>query len=304
MGVTGAFKISVDSMGTLLMDLGISVSMKDINGMTVAVDGNYVLNSVFKAFTTDLTHKGKITTHVKGILDKILLLNKEGANQIWVFDNPQANPRKEATQKKRKEEQEKRGGKRLQPYQYEDIFRLLNIMSVPYIIAPPGIEGEQYAAWMTQPLGDAPPLCDVVYSADSDVLFFGGNMLRESRINKKKSYTKFNYESVISELDVSRDEFLVIAALLGHDMYPKLWPCTPKSVLEKVKTRNYDVPKEQLDESLAQYRINPLEWVNENGAPEMIKGDYSPDELVEWLSELGFNSTLLRKKISTYVPQM
>jgi flap endonuclease-1 len=277
MGVKDLFKIPVTNEDhpahkETLGNAGEKIELSALVGHRVCVDmSDYIYNSLLAmehiSALTDT--EGNPTSHILRIFNTVQMLHKAGAKQVWVADSRrpnkfkrfEADKRRESRQKGKDEGDEKRAfvmtGKHVQ-----DIMKLLSLMGITYIEAPEGIEAEHYGAFMTSgPIGDR--YCTYMLSADSDVLMFGGNLLRHSTEkspsgkSKKTLYRVYELEDVLNALDVTQDEFLKIAVCLGTDFQKeKIKGVGPKTVVAKVKNNKVTIP-DDLKEVMEYYKSDP-----------------------------------------------
>ena len=292
-----------------IKDLGLPTTMKELTGMTLAIDANLISWQCMSAIKLDkaLTDDGgNITQHLLIALNKILLMNKCSINQIWVFDNPSQNPRKLKTNLKRKEQRNKYSSNRvcMKTENYEEIKQLLSMLGITYITAPPGIEGEQYASYLTEGEIIEDRICQYVLTADPDTLLFCGNILRQysegTKGNRKNKLATFEYDKLLSDLYMDHDELCQIAMAMGHDFGDKIPRIGVKTVYKKIKSgaleKIYETPEKQ--EEMHQYNIDITDYIDE---VEQHESNYDKDGLIDWLTNKGFNHDSLIKKLSTYV---
>ena len=316
MGVTKMFLI-IDQNGNTFGSHGTTIKLVDMAGKNVIMDGNLIAYQCLTALREcDALRdsEGRITTHLKILLNKLIKFNKLGIKQLWVFDNLGQNPRKLETNIKRKKTSSQYSRLRLTSEHYEEIKELLRYMGIAYIIAPVGIEAEQFASWMTHPVEDdssedAFETEDTHYhyvmSTDSDVLMFGGNMLRQyttrSKVNNKwKStthYALFDYDEFMNKVDLTQKELFEIATVMGHDFYPQGVSGTAvKTVYKKVKSGAVVLTDEQ-EEALVQFLLDPDEYLNQ---AEFVQEAFNPDAIKEMLLVRDFKEHLLDKQLDNF----
>lgn len=261
MGVEGLFKVTVHSPnskyhGKTIQELGHEIELKGLR--RVAVDAS---NLIYRAFLgmqhiASLTDKdGQTTVHINTIWAQLIMLEQDGVGSLWVFDNPKVNPDKagELANRKAKKEAAAAKGKEKSAFtmtskHVEDVKTLLNGMGVPWVEAPEGIEAEEYAAILTRGPADKRP-CDYVLSNDSDVLMFGGSMLRTIKVTKEDSktaktvYIAYNHDEILVACGLKRDQFVRLCVALGTDFNTGIAGCGPKTSMKKLKLDmiNFDV---------------------------------------------------------------
>lgn len=308
MGIKDFYNIAIPNNKTI-KDLGTLITLKNLAGMRIAIDGNLIAYQCMTAISSDkaLTDgDGKITQHLLISLNKIIAMNLMGIHQLWIFDNPIPNPRKAETHKQRKEHREKYSGNRLRlsSEHYDEIKQLLEYLGIPYVIAPSGVEGEQFGAWLTYGELQDERICQYILSADADVLLFEGNVIRQYtegvKGNKKTKLALFEYNRLISELDMSKDDLCKMAMVMGHDFGAPVRGTAKGTVYKKVKAKQFDSlfnePEKQ--EELSQYYMEPSDYIDD--AEYHYNESYRPEELIEWLNSRGFNKNILLKRLSKY----
>jgi flap endonuclease-1 len=204
---------------------------------------------------------GKVTSHLSGLFYRTAKLVEVGVKAAYVFDG--APPTlKEAEIKRRakvkaealvkyeqaiKAEKVEKARKyaqmtsKLKDYMPKDSKRLLTEMGVPWIQAPS--EGEAQAAYMTTK-GDV----DYCGSQDYDSLLFGATSLVRNmtvsgrrKLPRKRVYVEvvpeiMKLNHVLKELDVTREQLIDVAILVGTDFNPDgVKGVGPKTALKLIK---------------------------------------------------------------------
>lgn len=314
MGVKDLFKIPVSNEeheyhGKLLGDIGEKIEFKDMEGHRICVDASdYIYNSLLAmAHVNTLTDsEGRPTAHILRIFNVVQMLHRDGVNQIWVFDSPNANKFKKFEQEKRRtrREQGRQRGQEKQAFVINsdivnDIKELLTLMGVTWIEAPEGIEAEHYGAFMTAgEMGDR--FCTYMLSADSDVLAFGGNLLRHTTEksatgkSKKTIYRVYELDDVLHALDVDYKEFLKVCVAMGTDFQAeKIKGAGPKTVVAKVKNDKLEYTSD-LKEVIKYLKSDPPA----DGA-DMQENTLDATGLREFLLARGFKDDRISKAIET-----
>lgn len=312
MGVHDLFKVPVsneehDHYSETLGEIGEKIDLKNLEGHRICIDASdYIYNSLLAMAHVDtLTDsEGRPTAHILRIFNVVQMLHKAKAKQIWVFDSAKPNKFKKFEQEKRKLRREQGASKGQEKQAFvitgdivNDIKKLLYFMGVTYLEAPEGIEAEHYGAYMTS--GDiGQRFCTYMLSADSDVLAFGGNLLRHttekspSGKSKKTVYRVYELDDVLSALDVDYDEFLKICVALGTDFQSaKIKGVGPKTVTAKVKQGkiSYD---EELTSVMDYLRSKPPA----NGA-DLQENKLDPTGLREFLLARNFKEDRINTAI-------
>jgi len=161
-------------------------------------------------------------------------------------------------------------------------------MGVTFLEAPEGIEAEHYGAFMTS--GDiSKRFCTYMLSADSDVIAFGGNLLRHTTEksatgkSKKTVYRVYELDDVLEALDIDYNDFLKVCVSLGTDFQEaKIKGVGPKTVVKKVKDDKISFD-EDLTAVMDYYRSDPPA----QGA-DIQENKLDPDGLREFLLSRNF----------------
>ena len=242
------------------------VDFKSLSGKAVAIDAYNALYQFLAIIrqpdgTPLKDHSGRITSHLSGLLYRTANLVEMGVKVAYVFDG--APPAlKEVEIKRRakvkaealvKYEQAIKEGKmekarsyaqmtsKLKDYMPTDSKRLLAELGVPWIQAPS--EGESQAAYLTMK-GDA----DYCGSQDYDSLLFGAQVLVRNvtisgrrKLPRKNVYVEvvpevMKLDHVLKELDVTREQLIDVAMLVGTDFNPDgVKGIGPKTALKLIK---------------------------------------------------------------------
>ena len=238
---------------------------KQLQGKTIAVDASnwlyQFLSVIRQPDGSPLTDaQGKVTSHLMGLFTRNLKLLQLGINLVYVFDG-KAPALKLQTQQKRyevKQRAEKEYQKavaakdfsemkkyasmtsRLTPEMVQESKELLQALDIPLVQAPS--EGEAQAAHLVKKK-DA----YAVGSQDVDSLLFGApRSVRNLTFTGKRRTGKTRYVTItpelidlnenLSHLDISRDQLIMLAMLVGTDYNNGGIPgIGPKKALHLVK---------------------------------------------------------------------
>ena len=242
------------------------VDFKSLSGKSVAIDAYNTLYQFLSIIrqpdgTPLKDRSGKITSHLSGLFYRTVKLVEMGVNVAYVFDGVPPTL-KEVEIKRRakvkaealvKYEQAIKAGKvetarkyaqmtsKLKDYMPKDSKRLLDELGVPWIQAPS--EGEAQAAYMTTK-GDV----DYCGSQDYDSLLFGATSLVRNmtisgrrKVPRKRVYIEvvpeiMKLNHVLKELDVTREQLIDVAILVGTDFNPDgVKGIGPKTALKLIK---------------------------------------------------------------------
>lgn len=258
--------------------------------------------------------KGRVTSHLSGLLYRTGKLIENGIKPLYVFDGEppeikkttlkerekkreEARKKYEKAMKKGKEKKARKYAQmssRLEEVMVKSSKSLLDSMGVPYIQAPG--EGEAQAAYVVKK-GES----WAESSQDYDVLLYGAPKLIRNltitgrrKLPGKDKYVeikpeRIELEKVLEELDIDRKGLIEIGLLVGTDYNDGVKGIGPKTALEEVREgkkaeeiyrENDQEPREDLDE-IREIFENPkveeeyeLKWSKPNKG-EMI------NELVE-----------------------
>jgi flap endonuclease-1 len=229
------------------------VSFDDLGGSVVAVDAH---NWLYRYLTTTVkwTSEGKYTTsdgeevaNLVGLVQGLPKFFEHDITPVFVFDggvtelkDDEVEARREQKEKAEKlmAEAQERGDaveaarleartQRLTAVIHETTRGLLDRLDVPYIEAP--AEGEAQASYMAR-RGDA----DYVGSEDYDTLLFGAPLtLRQ--LTSKGDPELMDLDATLERHDISYEQLVDIAILVGTDFNPGIKGIGPKTALKAVK---------------------------------------------------------------------
>lgn len=254
-------------MGVNLSELvsGSRVEMRSLRGKWIAIDA---YNTIYQFLSSIRTpdgqplkdSRGRPTSHLKGLLTRVANYLREDVRLIFVFDGV-PHQLKQSTlemraERKREAELEwkealERGDletarvkaqqtSRITDEIVEDSKRILDLMGIPYVQAPQ--EGEAQAAYMAKK-GDV----FAAASQDYDSLLFGApKLLRNLALSGKRKLPGRNIyvevqpelillEKVLQELEITREQLIDLAILVGTDFNPGVKGVGPKTALKLIK---------------------------------------------------------------------
>jgi len=245
-----------------------TADFKTLSGKTIAIDAYNALYQFLAIIrqpdgTPLKDNSGRITSHLSGLFYRTTKLVEMGIKVAYVFDGipptlkeveikRRAKVKAEALVKYEKAIKEGKIDKarsyaqmtsKLKDYMPDDSKRLLTELGVPWIQAPS--EGEAQAAYLTMK-GDA----EYCGSQDYDSLLFGAKALVRNvtisgrrKLPRKNVYVEvvpeiMKLEKVLTELDVTREQFIDIAMLIGTDFNPDgVKGIGPKTALKLIKKK-------------------------------------------------------------------
>jgi len=255
-------------MGVQLADIvsPMGISFEEMRGRWIAIDAMnslYQFLSIIRQPTGEPLRdaQGRVTSHLSGIFYRNVNLIENGILPVYVFDGrpPRlkggvVEARKEVREKAREKWKEALAGERYEEARtyaqqasrltgemIADSKALLGAMGIGYVEAPS--EGEAQASYMAA-RGDA----WAAGSQDYDSLLFGApRLLRNLTVTGKRKMPRrstyvevkpeiFKLEDVLSNLDITREQLIDIAILVGTDYDPKgVEGIGPKKALKLVK---------------------------------------------------------------------
>lgn len=313
MGVSKFFTILLG--GKEIKEFGTETTIEKLSKgkeIRLCIDADYIIYSAILAFTLQdgdklTTQDGKITIHINTILNKVLQLSKNRVQQVWIFDSPKPNQMKAKEAKKRAElkakSQDPRGKFRLTSDQIREVQTLLSLMGVCWVEAPQGIEAEQYGAWMTRGQ-QSERFCQYMISGDSDVLMFGGSLMRpikrKSQTGKssKTMYSIFEIEDLLEKTKTTQGELVKIGVVMGTDFNESIRGIGVKTVEKKVKSGNIDEKFGDEHREAMQYFLSDIS--QKVGMGDLHLDKYNEEKLIKFLQERNFNAKKIQDRLKTY----
>lgn len=272
-----------------------AISFKDLSGKVIAIDA---FNSLYQFLSiirlpdgNPLRNRdGEVTSHLSGLFYRCVNFLEAGIKPIYVFDgeSPQlkqetirqrASARAEAEtawQEALAEGDMRRAwskatrASRLTGMMIDDSKRLLNYLGIPYIQAPS--EGEAEASYLVHK-----GFAYAAASQDYDSLLLGcRRLIRNLAVSGKRRIPKTNrfnqiepeeiiLDDVLRDNEITRDQLVDIAILIGTDYNPGIKGIGPKKALNLI-LKYQDIehaidegPIDQIDnlEELRQLFLNP-----------------------------------------------
>ena len=264
------------------------IEFSDLNDREIAIDA---MNTLYQFISiirqrdgTPLKDSdGNVTSHLSGVFYRNINLLEDNIRPVYVFDGEMPDLKQKETSERRRKREEareeweklKEDGKISEAYSkatqsskltgnmIEESKELLEAMGIPVVQAPS--EGEAQAAYMSN---------ESVYAAGSqdwDCLLFGAERMvrnltsrktrKTSSGQRKKVYTeRIELETVLDELDISREQLIWLGMLMGTDFNEGVHGIGPKKGLELVK--KYDSFDEFLEDE-------GVEWQSDKD-PEIV----------------------------------
>lgn len=322
MGVQQFFKIVVHNPndplhGKTVGEIGTAAQLSDFRGERLCDDASLAIYSSILAMpsTTHLTDSsGRTTIHINTIFNKVIQRAKAGIIQLWIFDSPEPNPikhiahearslrRADATRRKTEapdpalEKQEFK----LDKQTVEEVQTLLRLMGITYVVAPPGMEAEQYGAFLTR--GPEPGrFCKYMISGDSDVLMFGGNLLRifsqksTSGKSKRTVFQRFDLDNVLKTTGLSYQELLEVGVSLGTDFNEANEQGIGIKTIMKKRKDVFITPA--MNRAMEYYKSSISDKIGES---DIVNSTYDRSGLTEFLVGRGFQPDRLNGRLDEF----
>lgn len=122
---------------------------------------------------------------------------------------------------------------------------LLQIFGIPYVVAP--MEAEAQCAFL-----ESVNLTDGTITDDSDIWLFGGRTVYKNFFNQKKHVLQFLSERIERSFNLTREQLILLALLVGSDYTTGVNGVGPVTALEILASFPYN--KKQLSETNEQAR--------------------------------------------------
>jgi len=242
------------------------ITLMDLKGKAISIDAYNALYQFLAIIrqpdgTPLKDSQGRVTSHLSGLLYRTVNLVENGIKPVYVFDGkpPELKAMEIERRKAVKEEAVKKYEEALARGDLEaarmyaqatsvltedmvnQAKRLLDLMGIPYVQAPS--EGEAQAAYMAKK-GDV----FACGSQDYDSLLFGApRLVRNISITGRRKLPRKNVyievkpelialDDVLSDLNISREQLIDIAILVGTDYNPEgIKGIGPKKALTLIK---------------------------------------------------------------------
>ncbi|MCW4032475.1 MAG: flap endonuclease-1 [Candidatus Bathyarchaeota archaeon] len=243
----------------------VKIGYDELNGKTLAVDtynALYQFLSIIRGATGEplADRQGRVTSHLTGLFYRSINMMERGIKLVYVFDGKPPDVKNTELKKREriKEVARQKYGEALKKGELEkaktyaqmtskldkemvdDAKRLLNAMGIPWFQAPS--EGEAQAAFMV-----AKNDLWAVASQDYDSLLFGApRFIRNLTISGRRKLPRKNVyieiepeiielKNMLSELNITREQLIDVAILLGTDFNPGIKGIGPKTALKLIK---------------------------------------------------------------------
>ena len=252
----------VDDMGVKFKDIVSpeEISLKDLEGRTIAIDAYNTIYQFLSGIRQRdgsplMDQNGNVTSHLSGILYRTASIVDKGIKPVYVFDGESHEHKAKTLEQRRaiKEEamekwrEAKAAGNieearkfairtsRMSPYILESSKKLLDYMGIPYVQAIG--EGEAQGAYMVEQ-GDA----WAVASQDYDCLLFGApRIVRNLTLSGGLSNLEYlELEKVLEELELSREQLIDVALMVGTDFNEGIHGIGAKTGLKLIRNNSLE----------------------------------------------------------------
>ncbi|VDM74889.1 unnamed protein product [Strongylus vulgaris] len=230
--------------------------MKNYFGRKVAIDASMCLYQFLIAVRQDgsqlQSESGETTSHLMGMFYRTIRMIDNGVKPCYVFDGKppdmksgelEKRSEKRAEAEKALTEAKERGDTeavdkferrlvKVTKEQNEDVKKLLRLMGVPIVEAP--CEAEAQCAALVR--------AKKVYGTateDMDALTFGSDVLLRHMTfaeAKKMPIKEFLLPRILSDFDMTKEQFIDLCILLGCDYCESIRGIGPKKAYELIKT--------------------------------------------------------------------
>lgn len=255
--------------------------------------------------------KGRVVAHLMGILNRTTSMLSMGIQPIFVFDgqSPELKADELAARRKRRLEAEAIHKQALEdgdyqtaqkmaqrivhysPEMIDDTKKMLDLLGVRWIDA--AAEGEGQAAVMA-----VKGQLDIVATQDWDALLYGSPILVRNLMShgsKRHGRTvkaqKINLQEMLDTHDLSREQLVDLAIMIGTDFHPGLKGIGPKTGIKLIKSlgtieaiceeKGKEIP-ERLDEIREIFLNHPASEVD---AEDLKPGTVDVKGLTQFLQE-------------------
>jgi flap endonuclease-1 len=274
--------------------------------------------------------KGNITSHLKGLFNRLVYFKKNNIKAVFVFDGiaPKLKERERELRKEKKVLAEKKykeavdmglmedarkyasGTTRLESYMVDESKELIKAFGFPIIDAPS--EGEAQAAYMTQQ-GEL----FAAASQDFDSLLFGSKyLIRNVSVSAKRkipgtsqykdvSIEYYDLEKILEKLNISLEELIHIAILCGTDFNPGgIKGIGPKKAIKLIK--EYRGREDELYKTLDWHSYFSHTWVDVlnvfrkmpvNKEYTMEYGEMNRGEIKNILTKKDFSEDMVERQL-------
>mgnify|MGYP001040995731 FL=1 len=262
---------------------GTQIKLNQLKGKVVAIDAMTEIYRSLHGINTHLTGpNGEITTHINLITMTISKFKKAGVSQIYVFDSAMPPPLKKAELERRRVARVNNlHAIKITPAMINDVRRIIQLLGIPYMIAPNGFDAEHVCAELNKT-----NRVDYVLSTDADVFLYGGLALLKY---EKRSLMLYTREDFIQQTKIPDTNIVDAAVHLGTDFNAKTVKIGPATLIKKWPTLE-KTPEQQAAADL--FNTRPM-------LGQIVEPRPNHEELLQWLESLAFNRDRMAKLLTT-----
>ena len=227
-------------------------NISDYKNNTLGIDANLMLYKIVMAIRRggqDIKKNGKVTTHIHGLLQKIIGWRKYNITPIFVFDSSFPDIKKETLKKRKrvregyKKKYDEATIKDLQDekkkYFYlqsditeteiKDVRNLIKIFGYQIIDSKEEADSELAAL-------SKRGLIDGIVTDDLDILLFGGKkILKMFTVDKRKQIQEVDLKVLLKELGITQKQLIDIGIITGCDYCTRVKGVGPIKAYKLIK---------------------------------------------------------------------
>jgi flap endonuclease-1 len=316
------YALTAPNMGCNLRDLANAedTTMDAMKGKRIGID-SFLLAFQFLTTIRDRSptgdggplrsDNGKVVAHLMGFLSRASLMLSKGVNPVFIFDgkHPELKNDEISARRARREQAEADWKAALDvgdfataqkmaqrcvkytPEMVDESMEMLSLMGIPAFRAK--AEGEAQAAVMA-----ANGQLDAVATQDWDALLYGSPVVIRNfssdgskRMGRVIRAQRIDLAQLLKEHDLTRDQLIDLAIMIGTDFHPGIKGIGPKTGLKLIKeygtieavcsAKDKDVP-ERLDEIREVFRNHPVVEIADS---DLVQGDVNVEGLKKFLVE-------------------
>ena len=316
------YPLTAPAMGCNLRDLtnAQDTTMDAMRGKRVGVD-SFLLAFQFLTTIRDRSptgdggslksNNGKVVAHLMGFLSRASVMLSKGVKPVFIFDgkHPELKKDEMAIRRARREQAEIEWKAALAvgdfataqkmaqrcvkytPEMVEESIEMLSLMGIPAFRAM--AEGEAQAAVMA-----ANGQLDAVATQDWDALLYGAPVVIRNftsdgskKMGRIVRAQRIDLEQVLVDNELSRDQLIDLAIMIGTDFHPGIKGIGPKTGLKLIKEygnieaicseKDKEIP-ERLDEIREIFRNHPVVEIADE---DLVQGDVDVEGLKKFLVE-------------------
>ncbi|XP_045511657.1 DNA repair protein UVH3 isoform X1 [Colias croceus] len=141
-------------------------------------------------------------------------------------------------------------GRNISEQMTQEAQELLQIFGIPYVVAP--MEAEAQCAFL-----EAAKLTDGTITDDSDIWLFGGKTVYKNFFNQKKHVLQFLSEKIEKSFNLTREQLILFALLVGSDYTTGVTGVGPVTAIEILASFPFN-KKKVINETLKEARYQEL----------------------------------------------